>query len=71
MKMDLPATCAICAMLTAGKCKHSVAGTQFFVDLKTSRYLKKNHGRSKQATVNSAVNCSKMAEWMSLGCWLE
>jgi len=42
-KMDSPAVCAICAMLTAVKSNHSVAGTQFFVDLKTLlRYLEKS-----------------------------
>jgi len=71
VKMDSPTVWASRAMLTAGKSNHSDVGTQFFVYLEMSPYLEKNHGWSKQSTVNSTVNCSKMAEWMSLGCWLE
>jgi len=42
VKMDSPAACAGCAMLIAGKSSHSVAGMQFFVDLKTLGYLEKS-----------------------------
>jgi len=43
VKMDLPAACASRQMSIAGKSNHSVAGTQFFVDLETLlQYLEKS-----------------------------
>jgi len=70
-KMDSPAVCAICAMLTAGKSNHLVEGMQFLSISKHYYGVSKNHGRSERVMVKSTDNCGKMAEWMSLGCWLE
>jgi len=60
-----------CAMLTVGKSNHSVAGTQFFVDLEILLgYLEKSWSvRASDGEFHRKL--WQTAEWMSLRCWLE
>ena len=59
VKMDSLTMSTSCAMLTVGKSNHSVAGTQFFVDLEILLgYLEKSWSDGR-VMVNSTVNCGK------------